>query len=79
MKQVEVGKKENEIKIAPELINEIDLKNRVVCGDAMQTQRQLSVDILAKGGDYIWFLKENQPSLLADVEQFFEPPQLAAG
>lgn len=75
LKQVEVGEKENEISAAPELIEGINLKNKIVCADAMQTQRQLSVDILAKGGDYIWFLKENQPSLLADVQQFFKPPQ----
>ena len=55
------------------------MKNRVVCGDAMQTQRQLSVDILAGGGHYIWFLKKNQSRLLADVEQFFKPAQLGAG
>jgi predicted transposase YbfD/YdcC len=79
LKQVEVGCKENEISAAPQLLEVIDLKNKVVCGDAMQTQRQLSVDILSKGGDYIWFLKENQPTLLADVQQFFQPPQRAAG
>jgi predicted transposase YbfD/YdcC len=79
LKQVEVGKKENEISAAPQLIEGIHLKNKILCGDAMQTQRQLSVDVLAKGGDYIWFLKENQPTLLADVEQFFKPPQKGAG
>ncbi len=79
LKQVEVGKKENEIRAAPQLIEAIHLKNKIVCGDAMQTQRQLSVGILAKGGDYIWFLKENQPTLLADVVQFFQPSQKTAG
>jgi predicted transposase YbfD/YdcC len=79
LKQVEVETKENEISAAPELIQALDLKNRVVCGDAMQTQRQLSMDILAKGGDYLWFLKENQHTMLADVEQFFKPPRTAAG
>lgn len=79
LKQVEVMVKENEISAAPQLIREIDLKNRVVCGDAMQTQRQLSVDVLAGGGDYIWFLKKNQPTLRADVEQFFKPARVSAG
>jgi hypothetical protein len=69
VKQVEVKSKENEISAAPELIDGHDLKHKVVCGDAMHTQRHPSVDILAKGGDFIWFLKENQPTLLADVEQ----------
>jgi len=53
LKQVEVDTKENEIKAAPQLLEGIDLKNKVVCGDAMHTQRQFSVDILAKDGDYI--------------------------
>lgn len=80
VKQVEVESKENEISAAPELIDRLELKNKVVCGDAMHTQRHLSVDILAKGGDFIWFLKENQPTLLADVEQFSNHPKsLRAG
>ena len=79
LKQVEVGAKENEISAAPALIEGLELKNRVVCGDAMHTQRELSVDVLARGGDYLWLLKDNQPGLLADVAQFFQPPQKGAG
>jgi len=79
LKQVEVGAKRNEISAAPALIEGLDLKNRVVCGDAMHTQRELSVDVLAQGGDYLWLLKDNQPGLLADVEQFFQPAQKGAG
>lgn len=79
LKQVEVSAKQNEISAAPVLIKALDLKNRIVCGDAMHTQRELSVDVLAQGGDYLWLLKDNQPSLLADVTQFFQPPQQSAG
>ena len=78
LKQVEVENYENEISAAPQLVEALDLKNKVICGDAMQTQRQLSLDVLAKGGDYLWFVKENQASLLADVQRFFEPPQRCA-
>lgn len=77
--QVAVEKKENEISAAPRLLEALDLKGRIVCGDAMFTQRKLSVQILAQGGDYIWFVKNNQPSLRADVERFFEPASHAAG
>jgi len=79
LRQVEVDTKENEIKAAPQLLEGIDLKNKVICADAMHTQRQFSVDILVKGGDYIWFVKDNQPTLRADVEQFFQPAQRYAG
>lgn len=79
LKQVMVGAKANEISAASQLIQELDLKNKIVSGDALHTQRQLSAEILAKGGDYLWPIKENQPALLADVAQFFEPPQRYAG
>lgn len=77
--QVVVENKENEITAAPKLLEVLDLKGRVVCGDAMFTQRTLSVQILAQGGDYIWFVKDNQPTLKADVAQFFEPPRHVPG
>ncbi|UCC52360.1 MAG: ISAs1 family transposase [Anaerolineaceae bacterium] len=77
--QVAVDNKENEISAAPKLIRQLDLRQRVVCGDAMLTQRDISVDVLAQGGDYLWFLKENQSTMKRDVEQFFKPPRKAAG
>jgi predicted transposase YbfD/YdcC len=77
--QIAVAKKENEIVAAPKLLTMLDLKGRVVCGDAMFTQRKLSVQILTQGGDYIWFIKDNQPTLAADVEQFFVPPRHVPG
>ena len=77
--QVEVETKENEIKAAPRVIASLDLRGRVVCGDAMFTHRQLSVDILRQGGDFIWFLKDNQARMKADVAQFFESPRQAPG
>lgn len=37
LKQVVVESKENEISAAPQLVEALDLKNKVICGDAMQT------------------------------------------
>lgn len=79
LEQVEVGVKENEISAVAGVLAAEPLKNRVVCADAIQTQRKLSVEILAKGGDYLWIAKENQPTLRADIEQFFQPPRVAKG
>lgn len=73
------GKKENEITAAPRVLARLDLKGRVVCGDAMFTQRKISIQILGQGGDYIWFVKGNQKRLREDVEQFFVPPRKAKG
>jgi len=77
--QVAVESKENEITAAPRLLTELDIKGRIICGDAMFTQRELSVQVVAQGGDYIWFVKDNQPQLRADVEQFFVPARRAKG
>jgi predicted transposase YbfD/YdcC len=77
--QVEVGNKENEISAAPKLLCQLDLKGRVVSGDAMFAQRDISVQVLAQGGDYIWMVKDNQPTLKADVERFFETSRQAPG
>ena len=45
----------------------------------MFTQRKLSIQITGQGGDYLWFVKKNQPRLLGDIEQFFVPPRKAKG
>jgi predicted transposase YbfD/YdcC len=79
LKQVAVATKENEISAAPQLLEGLNLKNKVVCADAMQTQRKMSVEVLARGGDYIWFLKKNQRTLREDVQQFFKPARISAG
>ena len=44
-------------------------------GDSMHTQRALSVQILAAGGDYVWIAKDNQPTLRDDIAQVFAPSQ----
>jgi predicted transposase YbfD/YdcC len=77
--QMEVAAKENEISAAPRLLKSLNLKGKVVSGDAMFTQRKLSVQVTAQGGDYLWFIKDNQPTLLRDVQQFFQPPRTAKG
>lgn len=77
--QIEVQQKENEIVAAPILLQELDLKGRVVSGDAMFTQREISVAVLAQGGDYLWFVKENQQTLHEDVQRFFQEVEHAPG
>jgi hypothetical protein len=77
--QIEVGHKENEIVAAPKLLRQLDLKGRVVSGDAMFTQREISVTVLAQGGDYLWFVKDNQSTLHEDVQRFFQEVDHAPG
>ncbi|HSG17706.1 MAG TPA: ISAs1 family transposase [Anaerolineae bacterium] len=77
--QLEVGSKENEIAAAPRLLAALDLRGKVVRGDAMLTQRSLSLQIIEGGGDYLWLVKENQPALLADIEEVFGQAPTAPG
>ena len=65
--QVAVDRKENEITAAPGLLETIDLRDKVVSGDAMLTQRELSRQVVERGGDYLWSVKDNQPQLRDDL------------
>lgn len=71
--QIEVDRKENEIVVAPQVLQMIDLQGKIVVGDALDTQRAISVQIVQAGGDYCWTVKDNQPTLRAAIERFFEP------
>lgn len=72
--QVEVGEKENEISAAPALLATVDLKGKVVTGDALLTQRTLCAQILEQGGDYLLVVKENQPKLKEAIAYLFDNP-----
>lgn len=71
--QVAVTGKESELTVAPGLLEVLDLRQKVVRGDALFTQRNLSVETLGAGGDYVWIVKGNQPELLADIQEVFDP------
>jgi predicted transposase YbfD/YdcC len=73
MQMVVEKDKENEIVVAPKLLECLDLRNKVVIGDAMHTQRQLSIQIVAAGGDFVWVVKDNQANTRRAIEQLFAP------
>jgi predicted transposase YbfD/YdcC len=77
--QVEVGSQENEISAAPRLVQVLDLRGKVVMGDAMHTQRRLSVEIVTHGGDYIWMAKGNQAEVQETIAHLFEPEPVTPG
>jgi hypothetical protein len=70
--QIPVQASTNEHKAALELLHLIPVKDKVVLGDAMFCQRDLSRRISKKGGDWIWPVKDNQPELRAALELAFE-------
>ena len=66
--QVVVDGKENEITAAPRVLECLDLTGKIVIGEAMLTQRGLSIQIVEAGGDYVWVVKDNHPRLRTDIE-----------
>ena len=77
--QLAVDAKANEIVVAPQVLNQVDLTGVVVSGDAMFTHRRLSTQIVEAGGDYFWWVKDNQHTLLADLELLFTDEYVRAG
>lgn len=73
LSQVSVGRKENEISKAPQAVKTTEICQKVVTGDALHTQKALSSQILAQGGDYVFPVKENQERLLKSIQQLFAP------
>ncbi len=71
--QLQVTTKANELTMAPALLNQLDLTGVLVSGDAMFTQRELSVQVVEAGGDYCWIVKKNQPTLYDDLRLLFGP------
>ena len=63
--------KTNEHKTALQLLRGIVLEGRLITGDAMFCQRDLSQQIIDARGHYFWFVKDNQPTLLNDIKAAF--------
>jgi predicted transposase YbfD/YdcC len=70
--QVAVDEKSNEIPAIPKLLELLDLNGALATIDAMGCQKDIAAKIVAGGGDYVLTVKDNQPSLLADVQACFE-------
>lgn len=71
--QARVDSKTNEHKAALELLGNLALRGRVVTGDAMFCQRDLSRQVIQAGGHYLWKVDDNQPELKQAIESAFEP------
>jgi len=70
--QIAIPDKHSEVSAAPTLLSWVDLRNKVVMGDALHTQRQISIQIGKAGGNYLWTVKGNHPQLLQDLQDWFD-------
>src|SRR5262249_50394967 len=67
-------KQEAELTVAPQVVQYVARPGVVVTGDALYCQRALCAQIVAAGGDYLFFVKGNQPSLQEAITVLFAAP-----
>ena len=77
--QTALSATENEISAAKRLLPKVEITGKIITGDAIFAQRELSRQVVNQGGDYLWKVKANQEQLRAPSEGFFKhgsaPPQ----
>jgi predicted transposase YbfD/YdcC len=69
--QEAVDAKENEIVVIPTLLKQLDLEDALVSIDAIACNPTIAAGIIEAGADYLLSVKENQPTLHAEVESYF--------
>lgn len=78
LKQRMVAEKAGELTHMQEFLTPTLLKGRIISADALYTQQAFCQQVIASGGDYLLFVKRNQPTLHEDVRLFFRDPRLIA-
>jgi hypothetical protein len=71
--QVRAPGKGHELAAVKALLHQIPMADRVITADALSTQRDISEQIVAARGDYLFPVDENQPTLLADARASLSP------
>jgi predicted transposase YbfD/YdcC len=69
--QVAVDAKSNEITAMPQLLELLDLRDKIVTTDAMGCQKEVAQTVVEGEGDYILAVKDNQPTLHAEAQAAF--------
>jgi hypothetical protein len=69
--QIRVDRKTNEHKAALELLGVLPLAGTVVTGDAMFCQKDVCSAVTRGRGDYLFAVKDNQPTLHYDIACMF--------
>lgn len=75
LSETDVAADTNEARTALKLLETMMLKGRVIVGDAAFCQRDICEAIIKQGGDYLFVIKDNQPSLLREAQQSFVIPE----
>jgi len=75
--QLAVADKTNEIGPTPDLLAGLIIEGRIFTMDALLTRREIAQTIVDHKGDYVMIVKDNQPTLRADIELLFADPEAA--
>jgi predicted transposase YbfD/YdcC len=63
-----------EIPDALKLLDRLELKGKIVTGDAMFCQKSIAAKIVEKGGNYVLPVKNNQKNLRENIQTAFDEP-----
>lgn len=70
--QLAVDSKTNEIPCVRELLDLIDIENKIITADAVHCQKDTAAKIIQQHGDYCICLKANQKQMYDDIKLYFE-------
>jgi predicted transposase YbfD/YdcC len=68
-----VDAKSNEITAMPQVLELLDLHDKMVTTEAMGCQQDMAQTIVAGGGDYLLAVTDTQPTLHAEIKAAFAP------
>jgi predicted transposase YbfD/YdcC len=72
IEQTEIERGENEITGAKRLLERAELSKKIVSGDAIFAQQELSRKVVLGGGEYLWKLRANQGAIYKLAKEHFE-------
>lgn len=72
VEQTALGEGENEISAGKRLLEQVDLTDKIVSGDAIFAQQEISKKVVEKGGEYLWKLRANQGKIYELAKNYFE-------
>ena len=62
----------SEPQIFRKLVDILDISGAMVVADALHCQKESAAKVVAEGGDYLFVVKENQPTLHEEIELYFQ-------
>jgi predicted transposase YbfD/YdcC len=71
IEQIALEAGENEISAGKRLLGKVKLANKIISGDAIFAQKELSQIVVEKGGEYLWKLRANQGNMYQLAKEHF--------